>query len=104
MQPFLHYYLTAQAAALNEFLLRGLEWIGMNIFTTQKQKAPFFLTVHARCTADGSSALRTVLWVLISVLFCQGKASLPLSADLADCSHRGCMSASLRNVQSRPNL
>lgn len=54
------------------------------------------LTVAARCTADMSPIragsedealcmLKTVLWVLISVLFCQGKASLPLSADLADC-------------------
>lgn len=52
-----------------------------------------------------SCILHTVLGVLISVLFCQGKASLPLfAADLADCSNCGCMSAFLRNVQSQPNL
>lgn len=57
--------------------------------------AALLLTVPADCTADltlisaGSEdgalcILHAVLWVLISVLFCQGKASLPLSADLAD--------------------
>lgn len=67
-------------------------------FTTQSS-----VSVPAHCTADMSliwsgsedgvlCVLHTVLWVLISVLFCQGKASLPLSAvDLADCSNCGCM-------------
>lgn len=49
--------------------------------------------------------LHNVLWVLINVLFCQGKASLPLSAaDLADCSICSFMSAFLRNFQAKPNL
>lgn len=74
------------------------------------------LTVPVYCTADMSliwfgseggvlCVLHTVLWVLISLLFCQGKASLPLSAaDLADCSNCSFMSAFLTNVQSNPNL
>lgn len=73
------------------------------------------ITVPAHCNADisliwfGSEGgvlceRHSVLWVLISVLFCQRKASLPLSVvDLADCLHCGSMSAFLRNVQSNPN-
>lgn len=52
----------------------------------------------------GWSFVHTVLWVLISVLFCKGKALLPLSTDLADRSNCGCMSAFLRAVQSKSNL